>query len=129
MKIAATIARYLLGLMFTVFGLNGFLNFIKQPPPTNPFAIHFFTGVVGSHFSYMFFAFQLIAGLLLLSGYFVPLALTILAAEIVNILTFHVTMNPEGIAPGLLALLLWLLVIAQYRRSFEPLLQAKPAIL
>ena len=127
MKIAATIARYLLGLMFTVFGLNGFLNFIKQPPPTNPLAIQFFTGVVGSHFAYMFFAFQLIAGLLLLSGYFVPLALTILAAEIINILTFHVTMNPEGIAPGLLALLLWLLVVVPYRRSFEPLLQAKPA--
>ena len=126
MKIAATIARYLLGLMFTVFGLNGFLNFIKQPPPTNPLVIHFFTAVVGSHFAYMFFGFQLIAGLLLLSGYFVPLALTILAAEIVNILTFHATMNPQGFAPGILALVLWVLVFAAYRRSFEPLLAAKP---
>ncbi len=77
----------------------------------------------------MFFALQLLAGLMLLSGYFVPLALTILAAEIANILTFHVTMNPEGIAPGLLALVLWLLVFLQYRRSFDPLLQAKPSIL
>ena len=129
MKIAATIARYLLGLMFTVFGLNGFLNFIKQPPPTNPLAIQFFTAVAGSHYAYMFFALQLIAGLMLLSGYFVPLALTILAAEIINILTFHVTMNPEGIAPGLLALVLWLLVFTQYRRSFQPLLQANPSAL
>jgi uncharacterized membrane protein YphA (DoxX/SURF4 family) len=126
MKLAATIARYLLGLMFTVFGLNGFLNFIKQPPPTNPLAIHFFTAVAGSHYAYMFFAIQLLAGLLLLSGYFVPLALTFLAAEILNILTFHVTMNPEGIAPGLVALVLWLLVFVQYRSSFEPLLKAKP---
>jgi hypothetical protein len=74
----------------------------------------------------MFFAIQLLAGLLLLSGYFVPLALTFLAAEILNILTFHVTMNPEGIAPGLVALVLWLLVFVQYRSSFEPLLKAKP---
>jgi hypothetical protein len=35
MKVASTIARYLLGLIFTVFGLNGFLNFIHQPPPAN----------------------------------------------------------------------------------------------
>jgi putative oxidoreductase len=119
-------ARYLLGLMFTVFGLNGFLNFIKQPPPTNPLAIHFFTGVAGSHFSYMFFAFQLIAGLLLLSGYFVPLALTVLAAEIINILTYHLTMDPGGIAPGLVAAVLWLIVFAAYRGSFAGLLEAKP---
>jgi putative oxidoreductase len=129
MKIAATIARYLLGLMFTVFGLNGFLNFIKQPPPTNPLAIQFFTAVAASHYAYMFFALQLVAGLMLLSGYYVPLALAILAAEILNILTFHVTMNPEGIAPGLLALVLWMLVFTQYRRSFQPLLQAKPEAL
>jgi putative oxidoreductase len=126
MKIASTIARYLLGLMFTVFGLNGFLNFIKQPPPTNPLAIDFFTAVAGSHFAYMFFAFQLLAGVLLLTGFFVPLALVILAAELVNILTFHATMNPEGIAPGLVASVLWVLVFQQYRSSFAPLLGPKP---
>lgn len=126
MKLAATIARNLLGLIFVVFGLNGFLNFIKQPPPTDPNAIHFFTGVAMSHYAYMFFGFQLIAGLLLLSGYFVPLALVILAAELVNILTFHATMNPAGFAPGLVCTVLWVLVFLRYRRSFEPLLKAKP---
>ncbi len=125
MKTAVLIARILLGLMFTVFGLNGFLNFIKQPPPTNPLAIHFFTGVAGSHYAYMFFAFQLIAGLLLLTGYFVPFALIVLAAEIVNILTYHLTMDPGSIAPALLALVLWLLVFAQYRDSFRGVLAAK----
>jgi uncharacterized membrane protein YphA (DoxX/SURF4 family) len=126
MRYLSLIARYLLGLIFTVFGLNGFLNFIKQPPPTNPLAIHFFTGVAMSHYSYMFFAFQLIAGLLLLSGYFVPLALIILAAEIINILTYHLTMDPNGIAPGLIATVLWLIVFAQYHRSFAGLFQPKP---
>jgi putative oxidoreductase len=73
MKIVSVIARYLLGLMFTVFGLNGFLNFIHQPPPTNPLAIQFFVSVGASHFAAFFFAAQLIGGLLLLSGFFVPL--------------------------------------------------------
>jgi uncharacterized membrane protein YphA (DoxX/SURF4 family) len=129
MKIAAIIARYLLGLIFTVFGFNGFLSFIKQPPPTNPLAIHFFTAVAVSHYAYMFFGFQLIAGLLLLSGYFVPLALTILAAELVNILTFHATMDPGGFAPGTLAFVLWLIVFSQYRESFAPIFRAKPTAL
>ncbi len=96
MRIAALIARYLLGLIFTVFGLNGFLHFIKQPPPVNPLAIQFFTSISLSHFSAMFFAVQLVAGLLLLGGVFVPLALILLAAEILNILTFHLTMDPAA---------------------------------
>ena len=100
MRIASTIARYLLGLMLTVFGLNGFLNFIHQPPPTNPLAIQFFVAISTSHFAAFFFAVQLIGGLLLLSGYFVPLALTLLAAEIYNILAFHLTFSPETIAPA-----------------------------
>jgi uncharacterized membrane protein YphA (DoxX/SURF4 family) len=75
MKILAIVARYLLGIMFTVFGLNGFLQFIHQPPPTNPLALQFLVAISASHFSAFFFAVQVLAGLLLLSGYFVPLAL------------------------------------------------------
>ena len=56
MKITSVVARYLLGLMFTVFGLNGFLNFIHQPPPTNPLALQFFGAIIGSHFAAFFFA-------------------------------------------------------------------------
>lgn len=126
MRLAATISRYLLGLLFTVFGLNGFLQFLKQPPPTNPLAIQFFTAVAGSHYALMFFACQLVAGLMLLSGLFVPLALVVLAAELVNILTFHVTMAPEGLGIGLVATVLWILVFVRYRDSFAPLLRAKP---
>ncbi len=49
MRLAATIARYLLGLLFTVFGLNGLLHFIHQPPPVNPLAAQFFGAVAASH--------------------------------------------------------------------------------
>ncbi len=127
MKIASLIARYLLGLMFTVFGLNGFLQFIHQPPPTNPLAVQFLVAAATSHFAAFFFAIQLFAGLLLLSGYFVPLALTLLAAEIYNILAFHLTFAPSAIGPGLLAAVLWILVFLRYRPSFSGLFASKPA--
>jgi putative oxidoreductase len=127
MKIASIVARYLLGLMFTVFGLNGFLNFIHQPPPTNPLALQFFGAIVASHFAAFLFAIQVLGGLLLLSGYFVPLALTLLAAVLYNILAFHLTMAPESIPGALVACVLWILVFLQYRESFKGIFSAKPA--
>jgi uncharacterized membrane protein YphA (DoxX/SURF4 family) len=126
MKIVSIIARYLLGLMFIVFGLNGFLNFIHQTPPSNPLALQFFLVVSASHFAAFFFAVQLIGGLLLLSGFFVPLALTLLAAELYNILAFHLTLAPASIAPALVACVLWVVVFLQYRESFSSILAAKP---
>src|SRR6202046_1631801 len=128
MKITSTISRYLLGLMFTVFGLNGFLNFIHQPPPPNPLAIQFFIAISTSHFAAFFFAVQLIGGLLLLSGFYVPLALTLLAAELYNILAFHLTLAPATIAPALVASVLWVLVFLQYRERFKGILSAKPVV-
>jgi putative oxidoreductase len=127
-KIASTVARYLLGLMLTVFGLNGFLQFIHQSPPADPFALQFLGSAVGSHFASFFFAVQLIAGLLLLSCFFVPLALILLAAEICNILAYHLTMDPKGIGAGLFAAILWLVVFLHYRLSFRGVLAAKPVL-
>jgi len=127
MKITAIVARYLLGLQFTVFGLNGFLNFIHQPPPTNPLALQFFGAIIASHFAAFFFLLQVLGGLLLLFGFFVPLALTLLAAELYNILAFHLTMAPDTIAPALVACVLWILVFWQYRESFKGIFSAKPA--
>ncbi len=126
MRIAATIARYLLGLMFLIFGLNGFLNFIHQPPPPSQLAIQFFTAVSMSHFMVLIFAVQVIGALLLLSGRFVPLALTLVAPVIVNILNYHFTMDPSGVMPGLVAAVLWFIVFFPVRSSFSALLQSKP---
>ena len=127
MKTASIVARYLLGLQFTVFGLNGFLHFIPQPPPANPLAIQFLVAVSTSHFAAFFFALQVLGGLLLLFGLFVPLALTLLAAELYNILAFHLTMAPGTIAPALVASVLWILVFLEYRESLKGILSAKPA--
>jgi putative oxidoreductase len=124
MKIVVLIARILLGLMFLVFGLNGFLHFIPGALP--PGQAGQFIGVLfTSHYSDFVFAVQLIAGVLLLINQFVPLALVLLGPVIFNILVFHVTMQPGGLPPGILALILWCIVAYRFRYAFEPLFARK----
>ena len=118
MKIAAAISRFLLGAMFTLFGLNGFLHFLPQQLPPSPLAQQFIMAAFASHYLAVVFAVQLAAGVLLLAGRFVPLALALLAPVLVNILDFHLTMNPQGIGPGLFATLLWLILFFRYRSNF-----------
>ncbi len=89
--------------------------------------MQFFVAVSASHFAAFFFAIQLLGGLLLLSGYFVPLGLTVLAAELFNILAFHLTLSPATIPPALVASTLWVLVFLQYRESFKGIFSVKPA--
>ena len=126
MKIAATIARYLLGLLFTVFGLNGFFHFIPQPPPPEPLALQYMGVMIQSHYFVLVFLLQLVAGLLLLANRFVPLALTFLAPILVNVLLFHLLMNPEGIAAGIVSTILWFLVFWSVRTTFAGLFAARP---
>ena len=123
MKIAATIARIILGLAFVVFGLNCFLNFIPQPPPPPGLPGDYIKVFVASHYIYAVGAMQLLSGLLLLIGRFIALGLTILAAILFNIWAFHLLMAPEGIGPGLIATVLWLLVFWQHRDRFAGILK------
>lgn len=123
MKIAETVSRYLLGLLFTVFGLNGFFHFIPQPPPANPVALKFLVAVSVSHYMALVFLLQIIGGTLLLAGRFVPFALAILAPIVVNILNYHITMDPGGIGRGLLVATPWIIVFLRYRSSFARILQ------
>ena len=95
MKTASTIARYLAGVIFLVFGLNGFLNFIPLPPPGG-IAGQFMGALYASHYLWVIFAFQLLAGVLLLVNRYVPLALAVLAPVIVNILSFHASWPRAG---------------------------------
>jgi putative oxidoreductase len=117
-KILATVARYLLTLVFIVFGLNGFLHFISQPPPSSELAQQYFTVMFTSHYLVFVFALQLIAGVLFLFPRTVPLALTIIGPVIVNILLFHALMDPGGMVPGLVVTALWFVVFWQFRAAF-----------
>src|SRR6476620_7398175 len=118
MKILATIARYLLALIFIVFGLNGFLHFIAQPPPPSELARQYFTVMFTSHYLMFVFGLQLIAVVMFLFRRTVPLALIIAGPLIVNILLFHALMDPGGIVPGLVVTALWFVVFWQFRAAF-----------
>src|SRR3954471_14103062 len=97
MKIATIIARSLLGLIFVVFGANMFLHFIPMPPPPEGPARDFMTTLFVSHYLYIVGAVPVAGGLLLLTGRWAPLGLTLLGPVIVNILSFHVLMAPAGL--------------------------------
>ncbi len=124
MKITVTIAQYLMGLMFTVFGLNGFLHFLPQTPPASPLALQYVTVLSASNYFVAVFAVQLAAGLLLLANRYVALALALLAPVLVNILLFHVLMDPASIGPGILATILWVVVFTRERAAFRGIFQA-----
>jgi hypothetical protein len=124
MKIFTTIARVLLGLLFFVFGLNGFLQFIKQPPPSGV-ALQFLGALAVSREFAVIFAIQIVGGALLLGNRFVPLALTLLAPIIVNIVLFHAFMAPEGLPMAVVATGLWLAVFFRVRGAFAGLFQSK----
>ena len=111
MKIAAMVARILLGLIFFVFGMNGFLHFIPMPPLPDNDAGHFVGVLIHSHISRC-------GGLcaaghwrcVMLVGRYVPFGLILLGPVIVNILLYHLFMDPKGIVPGLVTAVLWFIV-------------------
>ena len=121
------VIRILLGLVFVFFGLNNILQFMKMPLPPGDAGV--FLVILVTH-KYMTFValLQIVAGILLLVGRYVPLALTILAPIIVNILLFHFTIAHEGALPGLVTAVLELVLLWAYRLSFRGLLDASPEV-
>jgi putative oxidoreductase len=126
MKYVILVSRLLLGLMFFVFGLNGILHFLKMPamPPSDATT---WSNIMVAHGWMTFVAvIMVISGLLLLVGRFVPLALTMLAPVIVNILLFHALLQHEGFQLGALAALLEIILLIAYYRTFAPLFIPDP---
>jgi putative oxidoreductase len=120
MKIIALIARLLLGLVFFVFGLNGFLHFIPGPIPPG-IAGQYVMALFQSHYYVVIFGAQVIGGVLLLVNRYVPLALTILGPVIVNILSFHLFMLPNGLPLALVVAILWAFLVYRQRQAFSGL--------
>lgn len=116
--------RVVMGLMFFVFGLNGFLNFIPRPKDPMPeAAVTLFQGLMKSGYMMpLIFGTQVLVGALLLSNRFVPLALALIAPVIVNIVAFHACVQPAGIAMAGVVLGLELYLAWAYRKAFQPML-------
>jgi hypothetical protein len=125
MKIVTMIARYLLGLMFLVFGSNMFLQFIPMGQLPPGVAGQFTAALFAAHYFYVVGAIMVISGVLLLVNRFVGLGLTLLGPVLFNILVFHILMQPGTIGMGAFATLLWLLVAWQHRKVFERLFAAR----
>jgi len=123
MKIAAIIVRTLLGLAFAFFGSNFFFHFMPTPPPPPGLVGDYIKVFVESGYANVIGALQLVCGLLLLIGRFVPFALTILGGIIFNILAFHILLDPAGIGPGIVVTLLWAFLVWRYGERFAGILR------
>jgi putative oxidoreductase len=120
-----TAARLFLGLVFTVFGLNFFLHFLPMPPAP-PRAAAFAGALFASGYLFpLLKATEVVAGLLLLGGLFVPLALAVLAPIIINIVGFHLFLEPSGLPLPLVLLVAELYLAWSYRSVFAPMLQLR----
>ena len=122
MKYATLGARILLGLIFVVFGLNGFLNFIPIPPPT-PEGAAYIGGLIAAGLMPIVKAIEIVGGLMLLSGLLVPLGLLILAPIIVVIMHMHLVADPGGL-PMAAALVVFELFLAwRYKQAWRDILR------
>ena len=119
MKIAALIARILLGLVFFVFGLNGFLNFIPMGTMPTGTAGQFLAALFQSHYVLVVSAIQLAGGVLLLVNRYVPLALVLLGPVIVNIFLYHLLMDRSGLVVAIVVVILWGIVAFRHRQNFS----------
>jgi hypothetical protein len=128
MKITAIIARFLLGSIFLVFGLNGFLHFIPMAAPPSGTAAQFLGALSVSNYLAVVFLLQIVSAILLLLNRYVPLALTLLGPIIVNILLVHILMVPSGIPLAIVVAVLWGLVFVSVRSAFGGLLQARAPV-
>jgi len=124
MKNIILIARCLLGLVFLIFGLNGFLHFIPMPLPSGV-AGQFMAALFVSRYLLVVASLQVLTAVLLLINRYVPLALALLGPIIANILLFHVLMAPSGIPLALIVAVLWSLVLVSVRTAFAELFQAR----
>src|SRR6266849_1974737 len=122
MKYAIIIARLLIGLVFAVFDSNAFLHFIPMPPMQGQ-AAAFIEALINSGYIYVIALLQVVGGLLLLLGRFIPLGLTLLGPVIVNIMLYHIFLDPSGLAMACVISILALFLLWVYRDRFPAIFQ------
>ncbi len=124
-RIVTAIVRMLLGLVFLVFGLNGFLSFMPQPKDLPPEVMNVMGALTQAGYMKVVSGAEVIVAVLLLTNRFVPLALALLAPIVVGIITFHVAMARATIGPGMVVLIMEIYLAWAYRGAFRPMLRGK----
>jgi len=127
-RIATAIVRILLGLMFLVFGLNGFPNFMPAPKDMPQEIMNVMGALMQAGYMTVVSGAEVLIAVMLLTNRFVPLALALLAPIVVGIITFHVAMAPATIGPGIVVLVMELYLAWAYRAAFRPMLAAKTTL-
>jgi len=124
MKYVIVIVRVLLGLMFVVFGSNAFFKFMPPPPKMPDQAAAFIAALMGSGYMHVIAVLQILGGLcLLLGARFVPLGLTLLGPIIVNIVLFHLFLDPNNLPMAIVTAALALFLLWIYRFKFPAIFQ------
>jgi len=115
--------RVLLGVAMIVFGANKFGHFMPMPPPEGEWAV-LMGSFVSSGFLKLIAVLEIVFGLLLVLGKYVPLALTIIAAIMFNAAVLHGLYDPANIAGALVFLILSLVLVYMNKDRFSDLLSA-----
>jgi len=126
-RYATVVTRVLIGLLYTTTGLNGFLNFMPAPDPSTmaEAGVKFSTALYETGYMLeLTSATQLVAGILLIIGRYVPLALALLAPVVVNIFLFHVFLEPSGTVTAIIVVAAEIGLAWAYRDKFRPMLRA-----
>lgn len=122
-------ARILLGLIFSVFGLNGLVmmitgaGFIPMPPPPPEVMAKMGGLFTLGYLMPLVKILEVVAGVLLLAGVFKRLALVLLAPIVVNIACVHVFVDPSGLPMAVVLIGLTGYLIKTEWAGFAPLLQ------
>ena len=124
-RYVTAIIRILLGLMFLVFGLNGFLNFMPAPKDMPQEIMNVIGALMKADYMNVVSGAEVLVAVMLLTNRFVPLALALLAPVVVGIITFHIAIAPATIGPGIVVLVMELYLVWAYRDAFRPMLKAK----
>ncbi len=106
-----------MGLVF--FG-SGIAFFVSTPPPMEGPIATFFTGMMATgYFFYLLKVTEILCGLMLIAGLYVPLALVVLAPVILNIFLVHLFMMPDGL-PMAVILGLIEIYLAFFSKEYSP---------
>lgn len=117
------IVRTLMGLAFTAFGIMGLFHLAPQPKDLPKAVMDFMSAMNNTHYFFpLLFGTQLLVGLMLLFNLFAPLALVLIMPVLVNIILYHIFLQPEGIVPGAILMLIELYLAWVYRKAYRPLL-------
>jgi len=115
--------RILFGIFLLVFGINKFAGFLEFPPIPGDggtlMGIYFTSG-----FMKLIGVLEILCGLALIVGKFVPLALTVGIAIMFNAALFHLLHAPEGVGGAIVGLVIGLVLVYAYKERFSSLLSA-----